>query len=92
MLLCSEHCLWCSLVKRGTLMGYGNKGWFKTYITMMANSFEYARNSASKHDVWIARAFSLLFSIIWYIFTIIVFIILPLAIIVVPIILLVHFL
>ena len=67
-------------------MGYGKKGWFKTYITMMKNSFEYARNSKSRHDHWVARGFSLLFSIIMHIFTIVVFILLPLLIIALPII------
>ena len=66
-------------------MGYGKKGWFKTYITMMHNSFQYAKNSKRHHDHWIARAFSLLFSILMYIFTIAVFIIVPLLIIALPI-------
>lgn len=63
-------------------MGYGKKGWFKTYITMMQNSFNYASNSVSKHDSWIARGFSLLFAIIWYIVTIAIFIGIPIALIV----------
>ncbi len=70
-------------------MGYGKKGWFKTYITMMRNSFQYAAHSKSRHNHWIARGFSLLFAIIWYIFTITVFIILPIAIITLPIIFLI---
>ena len=65
-------------------MGYGRRGWFKSYITMMKNSFQYASNSTTKHKHWIARAFALMFSIIWYIVTIAIFVIIPL----VPIILL----
>lgn len=61
-------------------MGYGKKGWFKTYITMMKNSFEYAKNSVSKHEHWVTRGLALLFAIIWYIFTIVIFILLPFSI------------
>ena len=63
-------------------MGYGKKGWFKTYIKMMNNSFKYAANSVSKHDHWLARGFSLLFAIIWYIVTLAIFIGVPIAIII----------
>ena len=70
-------------------MGYGKKGWFKTYLTMIRNSFEYASNSVSKHDHWLARAFALLFAIIWYIVTIVVFIAIPIVAIIALIVLLV---
>lgn len=63
-------------------MGYGKKGWFSTYITMMKNSFEYASKSVTHHDKWITRGLSLLFAIIWYIFTIFVFIVVPILIVV----------
>lgn len=59
-------------------MGYGKIGWFNTYINMMKNSFEYANNSVSNRDHWIARAFALLFALVWYVFTIVVFILVPL--------------
>ena len=62
-------------------MGYGKKGWFKTYWTMMCNSFKYASNSVSRHDHWISRGLSLLFAIVWYIFIIIVFIGVPLLLV-----------
>ena len=70
-------------------MGYGKKGWLSTYFTMMRNSFEYASNSVSRHDHWIARAFALLFAIIWYIVTIAIFIVIPIVAIIVLIVLLV---
>ena len=62
-------------------MGYGKKGWFKTYIDMIGYSFEYSRGLATNQK-WIIRFFAQLFSVIWHIFVISVFIILPIFIIV----------
>ena len=70
-------------------MGYGNKGWFSTYIQMMCNSFNYASNSVSRRQHWIARAFSILFAIIWHIVTIVIFIGIPVAAIIALVILII---
>lgn len=64
-------------------MGYGKKGWFKTYITMMKNSFNYAKNVTTKigKEKWYSRGLSLLFAILWHIFIFIVFIGLPILVV-----------
>lgn len=59
-------------------MGYGKKGWFKTYIQMMKNSFKYDHGKRGK---WHSRGLSLLFAIIWRIFVVVLFVIIPLFVI-----------
>jgi len=58
-------------------MGYGKKGWFLTYFTMMQNSFKYAANSGTAGEKWFTRGLALIFSLVWFVFTIFVFIGLP---------------
>ncbi|MBN2876139.1 MAG: hypothetical protein JXL85_00625 [Bacilli bacterium] len=63
--------------------GKGDKGWFKTYVTAMKNSFKYAERTVdTTHQKWITRGFAILFSLIWYLFTCVVFIVLPIMVIV----------